>query len=614
MTTKTWPLASLVLVLLLAFVVLTNGLLNEGLWADEGWTIAATDEPHPVAVVSDWVVIDVHPPLFFMALNVWRQFTGDTLFEMRYFSVLLSLLAVAVSYRLGAALFGVRAGIFAALFYALHDLVRALTQEVRHYPAQMLVSALALWLYWRFWQKPTLARGLAFVLGGAALLYTHYWGIFVLTALALHALITRWRAFRSHLQPLVLGFIAIALLYLPWLPILYNQITLERPGGLPHALENNRTVYAVLTYQLLGVPELLWVVLGVVGVVTVFGGAVRKWWPSAASLAPLLVVLLTPALSLLLNVFYPTLSFRALAVIVPAVVVLAAHGLARFRPREQMVMLAFIVLYSLSTTSAGPAVRAPWPQVAADLAAQATSNDVILLELDTDVHSVAYYLEQSGADVNVIKSEDIRDFHPDDYASVMQSALSMYDGVWVAKLGWPPLNGDIRPELTAQGYVETAPEHDYGLHIDRPILLWRLDRIPSGEPLTIYGDELRLLQADVTRHPDHVTVNALWSPVIPPTRDYTMSVFLRGGETFRNVDSQPMQGRSVTSTWQPERLYFDSSAIATDGLPAGTYQVGIQVYSFTDNTFSQIENLPAVDCSDDPDCRFIIVGEVEIGG
>ncbi len=58
------------------------------LWADEGWTIAATAETNPVHVVTEWVVPDVHPPLYFLALSGWRAFT--------YFSVLVSLLGIAV--------------------------------------------------------------------------------------------------------------------------------------------------------------------------------------------------------------------------------------------------------------------------------------------------------------------------------------------------------------------------------------------------------------------------------------------------------------------------------------------------------------------------------------
>ena len=600
--------------LLLGFAIFMQNLLETSLWADEGWTIAASAEPTPLRVITEWVSIDVHPPLFFMELNLWRLFTGDTIFEMRYFSVLVSLLGVAVAYRLGKRYFGVRTGLLTALFIALHDLVRVLTQEVRHYPQQILLTTLALWAYWGFWQRPTRGRMIVFVLSGAAMLYTHYWGGLVLLALGLHALITR----REYLGRMVMGFVGIGLLYLPWLPALVNQITLERPGGLPHALENSLTVYKVLAFQLIGIPELFWIVLALVGTMAAFGSRPPRWRPSPATLAPLLVVLLIPPLSILLNTTYPTLSFRSLAVVIPPLMLLAAHGLAQFRQRERLVVLTFILMFSLTTASARPIDRAPWPQVANELALHSDDSDVILLELDTDEYAVAYYLEQFGTPVDFAHSETTRARHPDEYESFMAETLDDKDGIWVAKLGWPglPEEEDIRPELVTRDWVITAPELDhYGIYIYRPILLWRLDRPPEPDagPVAVYGDELRLMRAQAATKPGGVTLNMLWSPMQAPQTDYTVSVILfdAAGRVLTNADSRPLNGLSLTPTWEAGGLYYDTRFLAGD-LEPGRYELGVQVYSFVDASVSEIELLTTDDCTDDPDCHFAIVDSVEV--
>ncbi len=609
---KTTPLIAIVAILLVGYAVLISGLLDTSLWADEGWTIAASAEANPLDTLTEWVAVDVHPPLFFINLNLWRRFTGDSLFELRYFSVVLSMLGIAMMYRVGWMLFGVRAGLLAALFYGLHDLVTVLTHEVRHYPQQMTFSILAVWMYARLWQKPTGGRGMAFAVAGAALLYTHYWGGLLLAGLGIHALMMTWRHNRRW-WGMLFPFIGIGLLFLPWLPALYNQITLERPGGLPHALENSRQVYSVLIYQLVGIPELFWVILAAVGAMGAF--STRRYSPSHQSVIPLLWAVLPPALSITINTVYPTLSFRSLAVVVPGVILLAAHGLAQFRAREQVVMVLFAVLYALSTTSAGPIDRPDWPVITDYAAAHSTADDVILLENDTDEFSTAYYLDQHPVPVDYAHSEAVRIHEPESYTAFLDETLANHQGVWVLKLGWPPLS-DIRPELAARGFIESAPERDYGIYNDRPILLWRLDRIPQGEPITRFGDLLTLHRGDFRASADAVTVNMLWSAQAVPERDYTVSVFLRGtadsGGTFRNVDSRPLEGESSTLTWTPEGFYFDSKIIPTTDLPAGDYQVGVQVYSFTDESFTEIENLPAQPCDDDPECRFVILGMVNI--
>lgn len=609
-----FPWLLVLAVLLLGFAIFMVDLTKTGLWADEGWTIAASAEPTPLHVITEWVANDVHPPLFFMELNLWRKFTGDTIFEMRYFSVLVSMLTIALAYRMGKAYFGERAGVLTALFMALHDLVRALTHEVRHYPQQFLMVTLTLWTYWRFWKDPNRRRMIAFVLSGTALIYTHYWGGFVLMMLAIHALITR----RDHLRRMVVAFVVIGLLYIPWLPVLYNQITLERPGGLPHALENSRRVYSVLTFQMLGVPEWFWFVLAMIGIMGAFGARPIRWRPSPATLAPALVAIVIPPLSILINTAYPTLSIRSLAVIVPALMLLAAHGLAGFRKREQLAVLAFILLYSLTTTSSGPVDRAPWEAVAGYLAARADSTDVVLLELDTDEYAVAYYLSQTGGDVDYAHSETTRSLHPEEYEAFMTEALAGVDGIWVAKLGWPglPEEDDIRPELVGQGWTLTAPEIDlFGIYIDRPILLWRLDRppVPEADPIVTYGESLRLMRAEADANPGGITLNMLWSPSEQPQREYTVSVVLfdAAGAVVTNADSRPLDDASSTTTWEPGGLYYDTRVLPGD-FPAGTYRLAVQVYSFTDETFTGIDLLQADDCADDADCHYVIVAEVEV--
>jgi hypothetical protein len=608
------PLVALVCIFLLGFLVLIYRLDHTPLWADEGWTIAATDELNPVITVRDWVAIDVHPPLFFLELNVWRAFTGDTIFELRYFSLLLTMIGVAVAYRLGRSAYSTRAGLLAALFYALHDLIKVLTQEVRHYPQQMLLSTLTLWMYWRFWKQPTRSRGVAFVLSGAALIYTHYWGGFVLIGLLIHVAATR----RDRLRPYALAFAAIALLFLPWLPVLISQITMERPGGLPHALDNHWFVYAVLIYQLVGVPELLWVILAVCGLIGAFALVPRRWWPQPANWFPLPAILLAPAVSIALNTVYPILSFRSLAVIVPALIVMAAHGLSRFRQPEQTAIVGFILLYSLSKTSADALPRFPWPEVAAYLRDHSTASDVILLELDSDSDPMTYYLDQAGAAALSVHSERIREREPEIYGAFLDEALNGRAGVWVAQLDWEA-DKDIRPDLSARGLVQTAPPISYSeagfvantpyVYSDgRPLWLWRLDRPAEDEPLVIYGDLMTLARAEATAVEGTVVVNLLWRPSAAPQQDYVVSVFVRGADgTFRNADSLPLNGLSSTLGWQPGNLYFDSRAVDLAGFAPGAVEVGVSVYYFTDSTYTTFENLPASDCSHDSECRFVIV-------
>ncbi len=603
----------IVAVLLLGAGVLIHGLTDTSLWADEGWTIAASSEDSPVEIISVWVADDVHPPLFFVGLWGWRQFTGDTIFEMRYYSVLLTLIGTAIMFRLGRAMFSPVAGILAALFYTLHDLVIVLTQEVRHYPQQLMLTTLAMWLYWRFWERPTRSKGIAFAIAGAALIYSHYWGGFVLLVLGLHALLTR----RQNFRPYLVANLAIALFYAAWLPAIYHQITLERPNGLPHALDNSWVVYKTLAYQLVGIPEAFWLVLAMVGILGTFATPDRhRWRPTPASMLPAAVAVVTVGLSLLLNTEYPSLSWRSLAVIIPSLCLLAAHALAQFRWREQWVMVTFVVIYALTTTSAGPVIRPAWPAMSDFLINHTTSADLILFELDTDEFAVGYYLDHSGADLRHVSTETKREIDPLHFGAYLDQLLADETGVWVAKLDWPYY--DIRGDLAARGFVPTAAPVTWPSYVGRPIEAWRYDRPPQGEPRTTFDGVLQLFRPRVDAHADQITVNLLWSPNAKPAWNYTVSVFLlnMGGGLACSEgcqhDSYPLENRSPTQNWEAGGLYFDSHTLNTPDLPAGQYQVGVKVYYFTDADFTQLTIAPASDCSANAACEFILLEPVEI--
>lgn len=584
---------------LLSFYLFSHNLVATSLWADEGWTIAASAEANPIQVVDNWVAVDVHPPLFFVALNLWRQFTGDTIFELRYFSVLVSLIGVVVMYRLGRAMFSVQAGYLAALFFGVHDLVSVLTHEVRHYPAQQTIGALALWLYWRFWQQPTRGRGIAFAIGGVALIYTHYWGALVLLAIGLHILITK----RKAIKPYLIAGMGISLLYVPWLPVIAHQMTTERPEGLPHALENSWTAYKTIIFQVVGIPELFWLTLVVVGTLGLLHVSRR---PTPASSLPILVIVITFGLSIALNTRYPSLSFRSVAVIIPALGAIVGGTVAQFRPREQGVIIAFIVVQSLATTSAQPLQRPPWPEMGRMITNHSTSVDVVVLDVDTDKEALEYYLHYSGARLKTILYTDLQ-------------VGDTTGGLWLAKFGYFGLDKfgnpgavDSRPLIEALGFIRTAPAIEWPIYPDgRPIHLYRYDRPPQTEALARYGDTLNLMRAEVEAHETWVTVNLLWTPPHAPHTAYTISTFLLdeiGRLAVPTHDSYPLEGRSPTLNWEAGGLYFDSHRL--DKPVAGRYSVGVKVYFFTTGDASQLEIVSVADCT--ANCDYWVVDTITI--
>ena len=466
---KTVQLTLILGVLLLNAAIFIIGLNKLSLFVDEGWTTAVIFSDD-LGTVTDWLEDDVHPPLYFYMMYFWEKVAGDTIFALRYVAILQTLLTIAIIYKLTTTLFNPVAGIVASLFFALHDLIAVLGQEIRHYPQSYLLVTLTLWLYWRFYQKTTFKRGLWFVLSGAAVLWTHYWGGFVLLAIGCHALFTRKKLIPTTIASIIMGF-----LFLPWLPAIYTQVTEVRPDGLLHNLTNTWQDYKVLAYQIIGIPEIFWGVLIVAGIFGAF--RFRLLRPTTASALPTLAFIVPIASSIVLNRYYPTLWYRSLVIVIPAMAILIGYAVSQFRLREQLFVIGFIILHSVSTTSATPPFRYPWVSVADYLVEHTNEDDIVLIDAWFETYAFLYYFEHGNPESDYLKVGIERVAQPDEeyLARFLETNLEGYEGAWLILRHDDPFFRDL---LMSQGweFIETIywdPQPPWQIqlwHYERPLV------------------------------------------------------------------------------------------------------------------------------------------------
>lgn len=311
------------LLLLAAFLVATWHLQRESLWDDEGWSMWAVSGDSPDEMLAR-VQSDVHPPLYFAALDVWVALVGESAYAARLLSVLFGLLGLAATYRLGCDLFDARTGVISTAILAAAGFFVYYSREIRMYTLLLALAALATLVYLRWRQKPTRLRTTAYSLLLAALLYTHYSGALIVLTHALHLLITR----RVRLGMAALPFAVAGGLYLPWALILVEQARLhERPLALALPSDGG-TIYALLLVATGGVPLLYALVL-----------AIALWrlrGRGDTSFLLLLWLLLTPAALLALNAWVtPVYQVRYTIASLPAGALLVGAGLGTALPQSR---------------------------------------------------------------------------------------------------------------------------------------------------------------------------------------------------------------------------------------------------------------------------------------
>lgn len=243
-----WLLAAC---LLLAFTLRLYHLPVQSLSYDEAVSVYLAKLP--LKDMLAWTAGDVQPPLYYLLLKPWIALVGDSEFSLRFLSLLWSVLAVALFYRLGAAMGSRRVGMLAALVAAVHPWYVWHAQDARMYSQLVTLCLLATYTLVRQLQTPGRGeqRGSGIlVLAYTAALYTHYLAVILFVYHFLAMAVYSW----LHRRPYVLTrYVAAVILpsllvYLPWLPAVlstYRRDTSFWEGPLKAAEAASRVFTAL---------------------------------------------------------------------------------------------------------------------------------------------------------------------------------------------------------------------------------------------------------------------------------------------------------------------------------------------------------------------------------
>jgi len=335
--------AGLVALLGVSFA-LRAGELGTPLWIDEGISIGIAS--HPLAEIPGLLRQDGSPPLYYLLLHGWLALFGTSETATHALSLVIALATIPVALWAGWSLFGRRVGWTFAALVAVSPYLAFFATETRMYALVVVLAlvATASFLHaFAFGRRRYLAP---FAISLALVLYTHSWGLWLVaglaTALVPCALVADADR-RRLLTEAALGFGAAGLAYLPWLPTLaYQQAHTGAPWStrpLPReavtlvavVLGDNRE--RVLVALLLVAGPALWVL-------------VRR---SDRLRPPLVAVGLIAAVPVVVGWLVaqvsPSWAPRYLAVCAPAVLLLAALGLARAGGRGLLALTLILTLW-----------------------------------------------------------------------------------------------------------------------------------------------------------------------------------------------------------------------------------------------------------------------------
>ncbi|MCU0514673.1 MAG: glycosyltransferase family 39 protein [Anaerolineae bacterium] len=566
--------------LLFAAGLYVHDLAAVSFWEDESWLASATGDGL-AQVIPFSIEHGVHPPLYFVLTWFFRQAAGDSELALRWWGGLVTLAGLALTYRLGQALGGYRAGVFAVVLAAGSIFLIYLTRLARQYTLFYTLCVLIVYAYWRWQGRPQDSRWLV-ILGVAqtAALYTHYFSLWPALSIGLHALLTQpprrwWRLAVT----LALSGAVFAL----WLPALAEQIRLSPAGGIGYAIRDNSIALQNLADRLFNTVTPAGLALCLAGTLALAGQRRGR-----AGLLLLLWLAGTTGAVLLINARLPVYVDRNLLYLLPGVVVLYGSGLAALTGRRAGVPVA-LALVALFIGGGLQAYESFWPrtqnwrEAARQMLPFARPDDVYIV--DGETWSLAYYLRHLAGGRRVYRDMATWTAAPPDHDRDRD-----HDRLWL-----------IDPGMAVN--FEALAALPPGLQLTRRIVVLpivaELYQRPPQEPETVFGGQLALGRvapaAHLTAAPGAtVTLDLWWQARRVPAADYSVSVLLMGPDgRITGQDGGFDDGRIPAQalplhTWIPDTRRL---SIPPD-TPPGTYRLLLTVYDWREPD-PDLSRLPA---------------------
>ncbi|HYH48857.1 MAG TPA: glycosyltransferase family 39 protein [Acidimicrobiia bacterium] len=376
------------------------------LWLDEALSVNIAGLP--VSQIPEALRHDGSPPLYYVALHFWMEVFGSGTIAVRALSGVCSVACLPLAWRVGRRVGGHTVATAFLVLLALAPFAVQYATEARMYSMGMLLVLAGGLALANLLERRSLGLSVVVALITGALLLTHYYALYTVTAVGAVLLWHAWRGEeKAGARRSLVAMISGSLLFLPWVPIfLYQAAHTGAPWG--DTGRGLRTVLDTLGVLVSGYrdagPVPLLLAVGLISL-AVFGRAVgrRRFEVDLIGREPGRTLALLTFGGLLLAVAVSDITGQAYvpryaSLVFPGVILLLAIGVASFGD-GRLRLAALVVMASLGLLGIKPVMqyeRTQAASVARELRQAAQAGDV-----------VAYCPDQLGPSVSRMLPGDL---------------------------------------------------------------------------------------------------------------------------------------------------------------------------------------------------------------
>ncbi len=547
---------ALLAILVVAAVLRVWQLDRYGLWWDEGNNAYLAHAGIARVVEMSRITNDTNPPAHRLALGLWLNLLGDSVFHARLLSAVCGLGVVVLAFVWGRRLGGPMTGLLAAALMALAPMAIYYDREAKGYPWVAFWGWLGLTLLDRALWVDTSRRPRAVVLWAGYTMATalaigaHYYGaLFVLAqgvwfigwlAISRHG----WREAWRRGTPWAAALAGVAVLLAPWVLLTWRtafagaqNVPMER--GAWDALTYLRTMGTFLAAGPYAPRPWAWLALGVLLLPAAWelyrGRDARRGLLAAVIAVPIATGFVAQAVT-------PFVIPRFFLYTLPALCVLAAAGMARLRIMAAPLALALLVTWGVSLPHAFRPVALPMDDlrpIGETLTRAARPGDGVIVSYIWQEGMLRLYAPDAHVDYY------LGWFTDENVGDRLGALTEAHERVWLLTYKVPLQHPSNQGGWWLENHAARALEYEYGHN--RIVLYERPCDTARAETVATFAESLRLSASEPLAGAtpgDTIAVTLVWEAIANVEQPYAVFLQLLSPEGIlvAQSDGEPRNG------------------------------------------------------------------------
>ena len=181
---------SVYLIFLVTSMIVLPNIIRESLWVDEIWSATAVKTQSLNLMFSEFILKDVHPPLYHIILYYWERIIGSSDFDLRILSYFFIIISLIASYLLLKKFFTHRIAVLFVVLSAFTPSILYYAQEARMYALLYALANIVSILFFIFIaklknnQKIEKKLIITYSIIGVLICYTHFFGYLIIFSLS----------------------------------------------------------------------------------------------------------------------------------------------------------------------------------------------------------------------------------------------------------------------------------------------------------------------------------------------------------------------------------------------------------------------------------------------